>query len=562
VSGASTLERNLLALSAGQPHLGSRLREIEPSPQVAFLTSRSGAVVPARLHEGRPIPLHSTVDPLREGRRYLDLYGQAGYLVFLGLGGGYQVLPFLSLPATSRLLIVETDAPFFRAVLERLDLRSILADPRVRLELEEDPRAIREFLLSDYLPAIHGDLRSVPLQAAIAAREQSYSRLAQAIQEVIGSVADDYTVQAHFGRRWFINTLANLPAVERSTVSVGPTTRAVVTGAGPSLEQQVRRIPELRAQGCLIASDTSLPALLAYDIVPDLVISIDCQQVSYHHFLQGIPPQVPLVLDLASPPVLTRLGARTLFFASNHPLSRLLSARWRPLPSLDASGGNVSHAAVSLALFLGAREIYLLGTDFSYPDGKAYSRGTYIYPLFRSSEHRLKPLEGQFFSFILKNSSIIKERIPGGFRYTTRPLIGYRERLERLVEGASSRVVALPGKGVPLRLHRTPGQQPGRESRFEPGSSGRLLAAGAPRCGWRAFLSWYLEGLESLPEPTAPASRYLSALPEEQQGLWATLYPAAAAFREGRRRSSREGHLLLREVRDWSIEVARRFLDR
>jgi len=558
VSTSPTLERNLLALSASRPELSLRLRQTAPSAQAVFLTSRSGVPVPARNLEGRPFPLHSTVDPVREGRRHAQLYAHTGYLVFLGLGGGYHVLPFLSAPAVSRLLILETDAPFFRAVLEGMDLSPILADPRVRVELEADPEAIRAFLLSDYLPAIHGDLRTVPLQAAIGPSRRYYSALTEAIAQVIGSVADDYTVQARFGRRWFLNTLANLPAVQASVVSVPPAARAVVTAAGPSLESQIRAIPRLRRGGCLIASDTSLPALLAYGVVPDVVISIDCQQISYHHFLHGVPPQVPLVLDLASPPVLTRLGAPTLFFASNHPLSRLLAARWRPLCSLDTSGGNVSHAAVSLALSLGARDIYLLGADFSYPQGKPYCRGTYLYSLFAGAEHRLCPLEGQLFSFVAKNANLIREPAPGGYRYTTPPLVAYRDRLQRLVDSSPRRIVAPTGRGLPLR--RRPRSAP--RAADEGGPAGGLSSGGGACCGWREFLSWYLRGLESLPAPVSPFGAYLAGLRQGEQALWATLLPAAATFREGRASSSREGHLLLREVRDWSVGVARRLLDR
>jgi hypothetical protein len=289
-------------------------------------------------------------------------------------------------------------------------------------------------------------------------------------------------------------------------------------------------------------------------VYPDLVISIDCQLVSYHHFLQGMPEATPLLLDLASPPVLTRVSRNTAFFASSHPLSLYLSSHWRPLPFIDTSGGNVSHAAVSLARFLGAAEIYLLGVDFSYPEGKAYCRGTYLYPYFRSRESRVNPLEGLFLSFILKNASIMKDRVQGALRYKTRPLIGYKERLERYLQDCGARVIPLPGRGVPLELHS--------EAQKTAGQGGRILSGGAPKTDWRTFLKGYLTDLESLPAPSAPISRYLYELDENQKALWLTLYPAAAAFREHDPRDQSREHRLLRKVRDWSIAVSRRFLDR
>jgi hypothetical protein len=554
MSDPSILERNLLALSANHPELGRAVTRIDPAPNVGLTVSRTGSQVPVYLGEGRPVQLHSTVDPQREGRRFFHNYGGAGYLVFLGLGGGYQIRPFVESSDSARIIVIEKDLAFLRTVLAQIDMRPILLDPRVRLMAGESAERIKDFLLSDYLPAIYGDLKTVPLRPSIEAGGPYYTQLIQSIRELIGMVADDYTVQAQFGKKWYVNTLANLPSIQNSTVTVKPVQRAFVTGAGPSLESQIPELRSIRESGYLIASDTSLPALLSYGVIPDLVISIDCQLVSYHHFLQGMPDQVPLLLDLASPPVLTRLSRRSAYFTSNHPLSLYLSSHWRPLPYIDTSGGNVSHAAVSLAKFLGAKQIYLLGIDFSYPEGKAYCRNTYLYPLFRSQESRLKPLENLFLSFILKNETIMKDRIQGSLRYTTRPLIGYKERLERYLQAWNTEVISLPGKGVPLESKPVKGEE-GRRP-------GQILAAGAPKTDWRAFLNGYIQNLQSLPIPWSPISRYLYELDEAQRSIWFTLYPAAAAFREHDRQDQTREHLLLRRVRDWSIEVAKRFLDR
>jgi hypothetical protein len=550
----STLERNLLALSANHPELGRLITRSEPAATVRMITSRSGLPVPAYVGAGRPVQMHSTVDPDTEGRRFFQHYGGAGYFVFLGLGGGYQIRPFVDSSDIARIIVVEKQPSVVRAVLQQIDMRSLLLDPRIHLLVGESAEDIKAFLLSDYLPAIYGDLRTVPLRPCVEAGGQYYVELIESIRELIGTVADDYTVQAQFGKKWYVNTLANLPVVQNSTVTVKPVHRAFVIGAGPSLELQIPRFQEIRETGFLIASDTSLPALLGYGITPDLVLSIDCQLVSYHHFLQGMPEKVPLLLDLASPPVLTRLGDHSAFFSSNHPLSLYLSSHWRRLPYIDTSGGNVSHAAVSLAQFLGAKEVYLLGIDFSYPQGKAYCRNTYLYPLFRSQESRLFPLESLFISFILKNATIMKDRIQGVPRYRTRPLSGYKERLERYLQGWDAKVISLPGQGVPLEL----GLADRRPHRYE----GQILAAGAPKSHWREFLGGYLRDLQALPRPYSPISRYLYELEEAQRALWFTLYPAAAAFREHDPQDQLREHRLLDRVRDWSITVARRFLDR
>lgn len=540
----AVLERNLQALGAGDPALASLLTRASPAAGLRFLASAAGLPVPARLREGRPLPYHSLVDPAREARRLAALEPASGYAVVLGLGGGYHLAALLGRPSLTRLLVVERDAGLVRAVLERIDLHEALLDSRTRLLVGVEPPGVKSAVLSDYLPALHGGLETHPLRAAFEEHPDYYREVTRGIQEAAALAGDDFAVQARLGRRWFVNTIANLAAAARCTVSLRPVERAVVTGAGPSLEAQVPRLVSLREKAFLIASDASLPALLGYGLTPDLVVSIDCQLASYHHFLQGVPPGVPLALDLASPPVLGRLTPHTLYFAGGHPLSRYVSAHWRSLPVLDTSGGNVAQAAVSLAVSLGAREVFLAGLDFSYPAGKAYSRGTFLYKVAGAAESRLQTVESWFLAFLLEG------RGRGQARYTSRPLTAYRRRLEAYARTVPARLTALPGAMVELDLPERPA----------PASVGAVLAAGAPTGSWDRFLESYAAGLERLPEPTPPAFSYYQSLQGPQRALWTTLLPAAAALRERLPPGEREAHRLLAHVREWSLERIRRRL--
>jgi hypothetical protein len=563
---ARILAGNLSALGGIDPLLASRLNREKPNRELVFLNA-GGLPVPARAGP-RPRPYHSSVDPQQEGRRLAAQYSECGYLVALGLGGGYHLAPLLAHPALGRLLIVERDAALARAVLERIELRDLLGDRRVRLLLGPEPAEVAAALLAEYLPALHGGLQTMPLRAGVEEHKDYYRRVVAAIQQALGQAAGDYSVQVRFGKRWYLNTLANLERAERCSLDLAPVARAAVAGAGPSLEGQIEELQKLRPRPFLIAADTALPALLGRGLTPELVVSIDCQLSSYHHFLQGLPRRVPLVLDLASPPVLTRLANRILFFASAHPLAQYLSARFRPLPFLDTSGGNVAQAAVSVALALGARELFLLGLDFSYPEGKPYSRGTYLYPLFGSNASRLAPLEGSLLSFVYGRPGLYRERSRGSLRFGTSQLRGYKERLEALARTAAARFTSLPGRGVALELpERSPpavteGPRDGAPEGSRDGAAGDLLDGAPAFTDWRTFLQRYVRGLEGLAAPPEAAGRFLLELDPESRKLWATLLPAAASLREELPPAEREGRRVLERAREWSVATARRLLDR
>ena len=88
-------ELNLLALSESDPELCSRLTAAETTlGRYKFLTARSGGQIPALIEpNGAAHPLHSLVDPLKEGRRLVATVTDEGFLVFFGLGGGYHIPP-------------------------------------------------------------------------------------------------------------------------------------------------------------------------------------------------------------------------------------------------------------------------------------------------------------------------------------------------------------------------------------------------------------------------------------------------------------------------------------
>lgn len=546
------IDRNLLGLSASDPALSFRLGRIDENERASFLTSRTGRLVIATESGGRNQPLHSLFDPEKEGLRYLETYPQDGFFVFLGFGCGYQVLPFLDKPNISHFLVIDKDLGLLKAVLSRLDLRRILLDQRVRFLIDPSPEELKSFMLSMYIPSISGDLRTVVLRPRVEQEPDFFQDCLRIIKESLDTLSDDYTVQTHFGKKWFVNTLSNLEAAERSTTVLVPKRRAIVTGAGPSLELAFTEIRERRNDSLLIATDTSLPALLANDLVPDLVVSIDCQHISYNHFLQGYPEGVPLVLDLASPPILTKLGARLSFFTSGHPFSQYVNTHWRNFPSIDTSGGNVSHAAVSLADRLGVQQIRLYGADFSYPEGKSYARGTYIYPYFRSRETRIDGIENLFVSFLFGNRNIKKDWENGTVRYTTKPMISYKERLENASRLLKAELVPVRGLGERIVV-----REEDKHRTFAP--SPQLFSSGKSAGPWKEFLSFYLAGLKALPKPANPVLNYLFSLTQEERNLWTTILPVTAVLRKVSRDMKPNAAEILEQAREWTVDTVERF---
>lgn len=546
---AQLFERNMLAVaSCHGPVCADRIRLARSDPRVGVQASRSGHPVPFVGSGARQAFMHSRFDPVREAGRLASSYSKAAFYVFLGLGAGYEAAAMLEADLVTRGLIVEYGAATLRAVLERVDLTHVLGDRRLRLLVDPDESELNEAVAGCYVPAVTGDFVSVPLRGRIDAEPEAFHRAADAIRGSIEAISDDYSVQSFFGKRWFSNIVRNLELSNAPTPPVGPIRSAYITAAGPSLERYADEIRDRPRDAFLIATDTSLRALLGRGIRPDAVISIDCQQISYYHFSLGLPADVPLFLDLASPPTLSRLAVKPYFFSSGHPLSRYVASRYRAFPVLDTSGGNVTHAAVSLAEYLGASTVRIFGADFSYPFGKSYARGTYIYPYFDVRQSRLRPSESLFAEFLYRNQSISREEDDdGAFRYVTKPLVMYKERLERLSAVASCRIERERGFGVRADTLRDVAPR-GRDS-------GRVFAAGRPYQKPLEFLAAYHADIVALPAPYRHAAAYLDGLSPHEKDVWTTMLPAAAVLRRLAGDTQAGPDELLTDTRDWCAGI-------
>lgn len=425
------LERNLQALATHNPVLAERLRgERADSPiTVSFVTARSGDPIPVLHKEGRAHSLHSRYDPQKEAAKLAEMQPHDGYVVVLGMGGGYDLRALLRNEQLSRLLVVEPDPALLRAVLSGVAAEDLLSDPRVSLLSDSLPQQLASFVRAEFMPFVDGPLRVVPLKARVSLQQELFSALSRAAFEVGRAQLADYHAHRAHGRQWFRNALLNVKAVPGAAI---PESRyggeAVVIAAGPSIEYQQDVIRRRAAGKLLICCDTALGALSSIALRPDIVVSIDSQQSTLLHFLRPNMPKL-LAAGLSAPAPLVRATDSHAFFASAHPLELLLAEKLS-LPIIDTSGGNVTHAACDLAERLGAQRIHLFGADYSYPFGTPYARGTYFYDVLAYAQRRTDPTEGRLYRFLYERDELHAVRRSSGYwAYESSLLSRYRASL-------------------------------------------------------------------------------------------------------------------------------------
>ena len=531
------LEANQRVLTKTNPELNIYLSNLDwknKKNQYTFLESKNGEIIPVYSQsEGNSKPLHSTVDPIREAQRLIstitnNMENDTGFIVFLGLGGGF--LPQEALDHThAQVLVIDFCFDGIADLFSAKDYSCLFNNERFALLADPSNDDIKNFILEHYKPSLHGGIKTIPLRTRTEFDLSLFNSAADTIQEAIEIVSSDYSVQAHFGKRWFSNIIRNLTLVNTAQQNsimekiISHADEAAIVAAGPSLNKQLDVLNEYKSRKVfIISSDTALPVLLYRGIEPDAVVSIDCQHISYYHFIGLKLRNIPLILDIASPPLLSSLTTSACFFSSGHPLALYISQNWKEINRLDTSGGNVTYACLSFAEFIGAKRITLFGADFSYVNSESYARGTYIFPYFEKKQNRFSPSEALFSSFLYRSPFIPAENGENKKYHETSSLRFYRNKLEEKAKKMTTQITAVKGQGAPIDLSCNTA-----ESRFV--SSKSVPSQKKEKMNGTDFLEQYRTSIAALPS-VKDTENYLQSLNTENRQIFTTLLPYAAAL--------------------------------
>ncbi|MCL2720055.1 MAG: DUF115 domain-containing protein [Treponema sp.] len=528
-----------------------------------FEKSKTGEIVPLIVSSSgaEAQAVHSLVDPKREAQRLISaVTEETGFLIFFGLGGGFYPEAALEL-TDAQIIVIDFDRKSIEELLISKDYSHLLKNSRFNLLVDFSYEEIKSFITENYKPALHNGIKTIPLRVRVEQDKAVFEKTIDGIQEVIEIVSGDYSVQSHFGIRWFSNIIRNVKNIDKNKnqwqLPVN-TEEAAIVAAGPSLDQQLPLIKKAKAQNVfIISSDTAFGVLMQNGIKPDVIISIDCQLISYYHFLGDYSSQlreIPLLLDITSPPMLFGLSNLPLFFSSTHPLSHYICNNFKSMTQLDTSGGNVTYTCLSFAEILGAHNITFYGADFSYIGSRSYAKGTYLNPFFSKKQNRLSPIEAQMSVFLYRSSFLPLENEKKENYFETYQLRFYRKKLEEKIAVMTAKnnnlnIKFAEGKGAPVSIYKSFNNKLNNNQNTIPNIQNTKNITGMD------FLEQYRNDIRNLPV----ISFSCASLNEKQKNIFTTLLPLAAAVKK--RNTNLKQNELMEEVKNLSVSKIEKVLN-
>lgn len=366
-----------------------------------FTFSKTGEKIPV-FSSGKLF--NSKYNPQKEAEQLAENTKESDFFLVTGIGAGIQIKALQKKFPNSFILAVEASDEDLNFLLETLpELKEIKNEKTTFCSIGN----LEQTLTKTYIPTLYSSFSVFSVKSWLL--EIDEKALSIKINNALSEISKDFSVQAHFAKIWQKNILENLRFADKNIDLELPAEKeCIIIAAGPTLDSKINFLRKNRENLFVFATDTAFLSLEKQGIVPDAVISIDGQMISYKHFVKKPDEKTLFIFDLmANPSAVRQIKKYTdniIFSVTNHPFEQFC-AETAPESFIkaDASSGTVTIAALDFALKAGFSKIKIFGADFGYLNGKPYAKGTYLDNINYSAQKKTFSAEKLFLNLMFRS---------------------------------------------------------------------------------------------------------------------------------------------------------------
>lgn len=361
----------------------------ERYPNLAFLL---------RFQEGEEIdfPLHGEDLDQEVGAAIKPLSLDKLEVVYVyGLGLGYYYFPFkewLSENKERDLVFIEENLTVLKRFLEMEHAGEILSHPQVHIRFNLNKKRLNPFLEECAASYPLDKIEVIALAAYKKKFRSRFYRLRLKLRR-LSTVHHAIFQEEHYYNLFFKNLLPNFQRMDLSFNGNGMEGRfegipAVICGAGPSLESDLKALRDLTGKGLIFAGGSAITALSNQGITPHFGVAIDPNFEEVHRFKASSAFELPLFYAARLHPKVfetfngphgylhTQTGGPAELWLEDQ-----LNLKFPPLRAgFTLEALSVTTTAIELAATLGCNPIILVGVDLAFTNNQAYTSGVVTSP--------------------------------------------------------------------------------------------------------------------------------------------------------------------------------------
>ena len=464
---------NLAALYRCNPPLATQIDALPFAACPTLERARDGNLTAqVTADSGKPVYIHSRYRPAEEARKFIEAQqpaapeGEPGdaaleqatrsYLL-AGLGLGYHLRELEQQHDPPLVIVAEDDLGLIKAALCAVDVSALLHTGRLLFLTAADKALIHEVLRPTNADVLLG-LQFVTLPHATRYHTAFHAEVRAMLGDFIAYARLQMVTLLRNAQVTCKNMLFNMSAyLARPGVEVlegkAAGYPAVIVAAGPSLARNIDKLGALREHAVIIAVQTVFKNLLARQIPPHFVTSLDFHEISAQ-FFRGVEDAGDSIL-VAEPKaawhVMDAFNGRTHLLHNDLYDTLLQSAA--PARGRIKAGSTVAHLAFYLAQHLGCDPIILVGQDLSFSEGLYYPAGMPIEQIWQPELGRFCTVEMKQWERIVRARGLLRtvKDIHGRDTYTDEQLFTYAEQFESDFATSRARVIHACEGGMRLR---------------------------------------------------------------------------------------------------------------
>ncbi|CAM4376782.1 6-hydroxymethylpterin diphosphokinase MptE-like protein [Paenibacillus sp. FSL R5-0527] len=303
-----------------------------------------------------------------------------GPLLLFGVGMGHFLKAVLEETEVKQIIVYEPDINVFHSMLQHQDVSELLDNDRVKMVALGE----HELVLSELADYISGQLAgTITLIAAPIYRrlyKETFNQLEEVIKHGVLNSQSNFQTYQRYQMEWVRNILYNIPhCIVNPSIAplkgISNKGAVAVIGSGPSLQEDIHLLEQLKQKCILIAAGSSIQVLQHHHINPHFIVTMDGGDPNLKVFNNIDCGRTPLIFVNHSHFQIQDMYQSGMFHAtfegdtiSQYLLEEDMGPSFRPTAS-------VTGTAIQLAAYMGAKDIILLGQDLSFPDQKYYSAG-------------------------------------------------------------------------------------------------------------------------------------------------------------------------------------------